>query len=139
MFLSAKKITEAIETDDLSITPFSEIKLKSASYTFTLDKILKDVVTGQDIDMPIDGYILEPGAFVIGKTVEVINLKNKYICILGTRSSMAQQGIDVLQGSTIAEPDTNAQLTLEISNNGPKPRYLLPGMGIAKGIFTKID
>jgi len=104
-----------------------------------LDKAIKDLSTGEEISIPLEGFILKPGAFVIGKTVETINLRNKYILILGNRSSLAQQGIDVLQSSTIAEPDTNGQLTLEINNNGPKTVYLMPGMGIAKGIFSEIN
>jgi dCTP deaminase len=138
MFLSAEKIKEAVAAGDLLISPFLENNLKPASYTFTLHHILKDVVTGSDIFMAAEGYVLEPGAFLLGKTAETIDLKNSYLCLLGTRSSIAQQGIDVLQDSTIAEPDTNGQFTLEIRNNGSKSVRLVPGMAIVKGIFSKI-
>src|SRR5690349_14544710 len=109
MFLSSEKIKEAVKLGELEISPYSEIRVKPASYTFTLDKTIKDLSTGEEIVMALEGYVLEPGAFVLGKTVETVNLKNKYLLILGNRSSIAQQGIDTLQSSTIAEPDTNGQ------------------------------
>ena len=138
MFLSSDKLKEAIQSGELAIIPFSDVHLKPASYAFTLDKILQDVATGEEITMPFEGYILEPGRFVTGKTVETVNLKNSYICILGTKGSTAQKGVDVVQSSIIAEPDTNNQFTLEIKNNGPKAIYLIPDMEIVKGIFSRI-
>lgn len=139
MFLSSQEIKEAIASGDLNINPFSEAYLKPVSYTFTLHETLKDPATNSEIVMSTEGYLLEPGAFVLGKTKESVNLQNKYICLLGTRGSIAQQGIDALQSSTIAEPDTNGQFTLEISNRGSRAIHLVPGMAIVKGIFSKIS
>ncbi len=138
MFLSSTKIKEAIASGDLVITPYSESRVKPASYTFTLDGILKNPITKEDIIIPEEGYKLKPGEFILGRTSETINLNNKYLCILGTRSSLAQQGIDVLQGSTIAEPDSNGQFTLEISNRGSQDAILLPNMPVVKGIFSRV-
>mgnify|MGYP001577591374 CR=1 FL=1 len=113
--------------------------LKLVSYNFTLDSTLKSSVAGEEINIPAEGYLLVPGAFVLGRTRETINLNNKFICILGTRSSVAQQGVDVLQSSTIAEPDSNGQFTLEISNNGMQDVILRAGERIVKGIFSRVE
>jgi len=66
MFLSSEKIKEAVRLGELIITPYSDVKVKPASYTFTLDKAIKDLSTGEEISIPLEGFILKPGAFVIG-------------------------------------------------------------------------
>jgi len=43
-----------------------------------------------------------------------------------------------LQGSTIAEPDTNRRFSLEITNRGNQEVVLVPGGRIVKGIFSLI-
>lgn len=139
MFLTTTQIKQAIESDDLSITPFTEDNVKQVSYSFTLDAVLKDPNSGQEITIPTDGYTLAPGQFILGKTREIVNLNNKFLCILGTRSSAAQQGIDAIQSSSIAEPDSNTQFTLEISNQNSIPIVLIAGMKIVKGVFARVD
>jgi len=138
MFLSSEQIKKAIEAGDLIISSFLEDNLKPASYNFTLDSVLKDPVSGKEITISEQGYKLAPGAFILGRTKETVNLNNKFICILSTRSSLAQKGVDVLQSSTIAEPDTDGQFKLEISNRGNREVVLMPGERIVKGIFSPI-
>lgn len=138
MFLSQEKIKEAVRSGDLSITPFDGQNLKLASYTFTLDNIFVIPETTEEITVSEEGYALSPGSFVLGRTKEILNLKNKYVCILSTRGSIAKQGIDALQSSIIAEPDTNNHLTLEISNRSTKEVILFPNTQIVKGLFSPI-
>ena len=136
MFLSSQKITEAIKDGRLDISPFCESNLKSVGYTLTLSEEL--IVGSNTISIPEEGFILQPGDFVIGRTIEVVNLNNSYLCFLSTRSSLAQQGIDVLQSSFIAEPNANNSFTLEISNNGKKEVVLKAGMKIVKVVFGEV-
>lgn len=138
MFLSSEKIKQAVNSGDLIIFPFFDENLKPASYNFTLDETLKDPLTGKEIIIPSQGYVLKPGSFVLGKTRERVNLKGNYLCILGTRSAFAQKGVDVLQSSTIAEPDTDGQFTLEISNHGPEEVIVFRNQKAVKGIFCKL-
>ena len=139
MFLTADQIKLAVQNGDLEITGFSEENLKPASYTFKLDSVLKDPKSGSEIPVSSEGYELAPGSFVLGRTRESVNLRGKFVCILGTRGSLAQQGVDALQSSSIAEPDTNSCLTLEITNQGPHSVVLLPGMKIVKGAFSQVQ
>ena len=139
MFLSSEQIKKAVKQSRLGIQPFSEKNLKPVSYTFTLGDILKNPNTGREIRIPEKGYKLPPGEFIIGQTTEHVKLYGNYICFLSTRSSLAQQGIDVLQSSTVAEPDTDGHLTVEITNHGPKKIILNRGMRIVKGIFSQVQ
>jgi deoxycytidine triphosphate deaminase len=148
MILSADAIKDAINKDDLSIRPFNGENLKPASYTFTLSskilipKKVSCIKIGEsereEIVMSPDGFILNPGEFVLGYTEEHISLKNKYGCFLSTRGSCAQAGLSVLLGSDFAEPDTDNCIILEIHNASNCPIKLETGMKIVKGIFVEI-
>lgn len=157
MILSGTAIEQAVRDGSLSIEPFSAANLKPASYVFTLGEKLwlpviphpspplsngretyldsrKDVEL-EEVLFPADGYTLAPGGFVIGRTREHVKLNGKYMMQLDTRSSLAQMGLNVTQGSSWAEPNTDNSFALEISNQGTIPVKLYPGIRIARGIF----
>ena len=122
MVLSKQGIEEAIAAGKIIIEPFDASHLKEASYTFTLQ---------EDI-------ALEPDDFVVATTKEKILLTGDICCFLSTRGSIAQQGVDALQGSTFVEPLSDNQLKLEIKNNSTKAITLVAGTKIVKGIFVKV-
>lgn len=150
MILSSQAIQAAVQNKDLAIIPFDEKNLKSASYTFTLAaKLLIPkqvdliVINGaqerEETVMGPDGFILQPGDFVLGFTAEHLALKNNYACLLATRGSCAQAGLSVLLSSSFAEPDTDNPIILEIHNAGKSPIKLEAGMKIVKGIFVRVE
>ena len=104
------------------IEPFNRENLKEASYTFTL----------------LDEVILQPGEFTVALTKEKITLAENICCILSTRGSVAQMGVDALQSSTFVEPRSDNQLKLEIKNNSLVPVTLSAGLPIVKGIFLPV-
>lgn len=150
MFLSANKIKELVAQMEIGITPFSEANLKGASYTFTLDNRVKFLKSKPYLDSRDDpeceestisenGYELKPGEFAIFYTKEKVNLNGKYVCILSTRATIAQMGLDVIQTSFLAEPDTNNPFALETTNNSSLPVRMYPGTKIVKGVFSLVD
>jgi len=149
MILSREKIIECVESEEFSIEPFTPANLKAGSYMFTLDSRFKRVREDGDIDSRHDpeleeseisegGTLLNPGKFAIFYTKEKVTLNGNYACILSTSSSCAQMGLDVLQGSIYAEPDTDNQFALEIFNAGEHSIRLFPGTRIVKGVFIKV-
>lgn len=150
MVLSSSAIRQALQSGELGILPFDEKNLKSASYTFTLASELLlprqvplIVINGEQerekVSVGAEGYILQPGEFVLGSTAEHLALKDKYVCFLSTRGSCAQAGLSVLLGSSFAEPDTDNAIILEIHNAGNSPIRLSAGMKIVKGIFMPVE
>ena len=149
MFFSKEKIQSLVSAGEIQITPYDPSLLKEGSYTFTLGnrgKILKSHESldsrlnpeFENFELSQEGYELKPGSFVLMYTNEKVTLNGKYLCLLGTRSTIAQMGLDVAQSSSIAEPSTNNCFILEITNNRPLPVRLFPGTKIAKGIFAQI-
>lgn len=142
MFLSGKAIQQAVLDGDFTIAPFNASNLKGASYGFTLSQRLR--IPGglgedyKEVEIPADGFILEPGAFVLGFTREKLSLNGKYVCFLSTRPTCAQMGLSVLLGSCLAEPDTDNVQTLEIHNASSFPIKMESGMKIVKGAFALV-
>jgi len=85
-----------------------------------------------------DGYVLNPGDFLLGFTAEHLDLKGKFACFLGARGSCAQAGLSVLLSSDFAEPDTDNPIILEIGNAGRCPIRINTGLRIVKGIFVPV-
>ena len=151
MMLSREKITKFVGTGEIAIAPFNEDMLKDASYTFTLGKGLKKLKETQfidsrldkqifeDFDIGDDGYLMQPGEFLIAHTEEVLRLNKGFACILSVRGSRGQMGLDALGSELFCEPNSeggwNGQLMLEMMNRGPYPIKLFPGIKIVKGIF----
>lgn len=149
MIISRNAIKEAVEKGDLVINPFNEENLKGASCSLTLSaKLLipkkvsllhiSDSMERREIFMDNDGFILNPGEFILGYTEEHLILNNKYACFLSVHGSCAQAGLNILLGSHFAEPDTNNPQMLEIYNVGNSPIKLQKGMKIVKAIFSEL-
>lgn len=150
MFLTSDKIKEAISNSELGIAPFDSNLLKDASYTFTLGKIVRTLKNEGALDSredPLfheaqisgDGYELKPGSFGIFLTEQKVTLNGKFVCLVSTRATIASMGLDVTQSSFFAEPDTDNQFALEITNRGPLSVKLYPGTKIAKGAFSRVS
>ena len=149
MILSRQKILDAVENNQIGIVPFVKENLKEASYTFTLGNKLKKLRASKELDSRTDpnfdevelsseGYLLMPQEHILGATAESLSLKGRYACMLSTRATIAQMGLDVSQSSFYCEPDTDSVITLEISNSSGIPIRLYLGIKIVKGIFTPV-
>src|SRR5699024_3673874 len=101
MILSGKKIAEEQGTG-IKITPFYESQVNSNSYNLRLsnelayyeDDVLdmKKKPTLKSIQIPEEGYLLEPGKLYFGRTVEYTET-DKYVPMLEGRSSIGRLGL----------------------------------------------
>ncbi len=149
MFLSGKDIEQLVKNKEIIIEPFDAGYLKGASYTLTLGSKYRILKAKEFIDsredpefeeytIGNDGFELKPGSFAIFYTKEKVSLNNKFTCILSTRPTIAQMGLNVTQSSFFCEPNTDNQLALEISNNGSMTVRLHVGTKIVCGVFGKL-
>ena len=150
MLLSAEHLQNLIKQKKIRIKPFNANNLKGIGYTFTLGSQVRIPTSEIPLDprKPVrytetliskEGYELQPGAFALFHTKEKVTLNGKYVCMISTRSSIAQLGLDVSQSSFFAEPDTDNEFILEISNNGNLAVRLFNGTKIAKGVFMDMN
>jgi dCTP deaminase len=83
-------------------------------------------------------FILHPGDFVLGTTIERVELPPDLIAHVEGRSSLGRLAIVVHATAGIVDPGYHGQVTLELSNLGSAPVALTPGMRISQLTFTEL-
>jgi len=86
-----------------------------------------------------DEFILHPGDFVLGTTVERVEIPRDLIAHVEGRSSLGRLAIVVHATAGLCDPGYQGQITLELSNLGAAPVALAPGMRISQLTFTELS
>jgi dCTP deaminase len=84
-------------------------------------------------------FILHPGDFVLGTTVERVEIPDDLVAHVEGRSSLGRLAIVVHATAGLADPGYSGQITLELSNLGSAPVALTPGMRISQLTFTELS
>ncbi|MFB6083176.1 MAG: dCTP deaminase [Halorientalis sp.] len=83
-------------------------------------------------------FILHPGDFVLGTTVERVEIPPDLIAHVEGRSSLGRLAIVVHATAGLCDPGFEGKITLELSNLGTAPVALTPGMRISQLTFTEL-
>jgi dCTP deaminase len=86
-----------------------------------------------------DEYVLHPGDFVLGTTVERVEIPPDLIAHVEGRSSLGRLAVVVHATAGLCDPGYQGQITLELSNLGTAPVALSPGMRISQLTFTELS
>ncbi|MEI6623587.1 MAG: dCTP deaminase [Actinomycetes bacterium] len=88
---------------------------------------------------PGNAFVLHPGEFVLGTTLEVIGLPDDLVARVEGKSSLGRLGLLIHATAGFVDPLFRGQVTLELSNVATLPIKLWPGMRIGQFSFHKID
>lgn len=80
-----------------------------------------------------DNFVIHPGEFLLAHTHETFRLPNNVIGLVRDKSTYARLGLAVQ--NTVLESGWHGQVTLELSNHGPRPIFLFVGRGITQVQF----
>ncbi|WP_331236206.1 dCTP deaminase [Natronorarus salvus] len=83
-------------------------------------------------------FVLHPGDFVLGTTVERVEIPPDLIAHVEGRSSLGRLAVVVHATAGLCDPGYRGQITLELSNLGSAPVALTPGMRISQLTFTEL-
>lgn len=83
-------------------------------------------------------FIIEPGQFALGTTVERISVPDDLVARIEGKSSLGRLGLMVHITAGFVDPGFQGQLTLELYNVNKSPIVLHPGMKIAQISFMKM-
>ncbi|MCE5203640.1 MAG: dCTP deaminase [Coriobacteriales bacterium] len=83
-------------------------------------------------------FVLHPGEFVLGTTVERIVLPDDIVGRLEGKSSLGRLGLLIHSTAGYVDPGWEGRLTLELSNVANLPIVLMPGMAIGQITFSKM-
>ena len=95
---------------------------------------------GEEVSVPMGGkFELKPGDFVLGYTLERVELPNYLAARIEGRSRLARFGVSVHQTAPTVHARFRGQLRLEISNIGPFTVLLEPGSRFCQLIIERLD
>ncbi|MBU0530978.1 MAG: deoxycytidine deaminase [Candidatus Uhrbacteria bacterium] len=139
MILTGTRITEEMQAGNITIEPFTTDQINPNSYNYRLGSTLKvfDYFDGRksifnEIEIPIEGYVLEPGQMYLGHTKEIIG-SSKYAMSLIGRSSIGRYGLFLQVSANLGHTTSEHRWTLELVASLPIKLY--PGMIIGQVSF----
>lgn len=87
-----------------------------------------------------ESFVLHPGEFVLGTTVEAIGLPDDLVARVEGKSSLGRLGLLIHATAGFVDPGwTRGQITLELSNVATLPIKLRPGMRVGQLSFHTLD
>lgn len=112
---------------------------------FLVDPMDQDSVNAayakKDLLYDVNGlpyWIIEPGEFLIGSTMESLNMPNDLVCEADGRSSIGRLGLTIHQTAGYVDPGFTGRVTLEIKNESPHRIKIWPTMRVGQFIFNKM-
>jgi dCTP deaminase len=151
MVLSDKTIREQILAGRIRIEPIDEADIQPSSvdlhlgsrfqvfrnsrYPYidpTMDQVGLMELTEASVEEP---FVLHPGEFVLGATVERLVLPDDIVARLEGKSSLGRLGLLIHSTAGYIDPGWEGTITLELSNVATLPMVLTPGMAIGQVSF----
>lgn len=87
----------------------------------------------------IDKVIIHPGEFVLATTVEDFDIPDYLYGQVHGRSSIGRLGLEIHSTAGLIDSGYEGEITLEITNNSPRPIRLYSGMRIAQVVFHRLE
>jgi dCTP deaminase len=154
VILSDRSIRDALEDGSIVIEPLLEGAIQPSSVDLRVDRYFRvfrndttpyiDPKRPQEdltelVEVDDDGaFILHPGEFVLGTTLEVIRLPADIAARLDGKSSLGRLGLLIHSTAGWADPGFEGPLTLELSNVANLPIAIYPEMRIGQISFLRM-
>jgi dCTP deaminase len=155
MVLSDRTIKEEIAAGRLVLEPYEESLVQPSSIDVRVDRRFRvfhnarrpfiDVREPmEDLTEPVvtDGdrpFILHPGEFVLGQTLERVHLPDDLVARLEGKSSLGRMGLLIHSTAGFVDAGFEGNLTLELSNVANLPITIYYGMPIGQISFMRMD
>ena len=153
--LSDRSIRAEIEAGRIEIAPFDESLIQPSSVDVRVDRRFRVFHNARypyiDVRQPMedltelvevpDGqpFILHPGEFVLGQTLETITLPDDIVARLEGKSSLGRLGLLIHSTAGFVDSGFSGNLTLELSNVANLPITIYHGMPIGQISFMRMD
>ena len=153
MILSDRTIREQIDSGRIVIDPFDASCLQPSSVDLHVDAEFRvfrnnrypfiDVKRDQNLTELVEvgsdePFILHPGEFVLGSTLERVAIPDDLVARLEGKSSLGRLGLLIHSTAGYVDPGWDGFLTLELSNVANLPITLYPGMKIGQVSFFQL-
>jgi dCTP deaminase len=153
--LSDRTIRAEIDSGRIAIDPFDPDLVQPSSVDVRVDRSFRVFHNNRyafiDVREPmedltelvqIDGgrpFILHPGEFVLGQTLERVTLPDDLVARLEGKSSLGRLGLLIHSTAGFVDSGFSGNLTLELSNVANLPITIYHGMPIGQLSFMRMD
>ena len=151
MILSDRDLRVEIDAGRIVIEPFDAACVQPSSIDVKLSNLfrvfrnhtaavldVKKDLTGltELVDVPADGcFLLHPGEFVLGSTLERVGVPDDLVARVEGKSSLGRLGLVIHSTAGFIDAGFDGHVTLELANLANLPITLYPGMKIGQISF----
>jgi dCTP deaminase len=155
VILSDRDIKAEIAAGRIGIDPFDEADVQPSSIDLHVDRFFRTFHNARypfiDVKKPMDEltelvdmkedepFILHPGEFVLGSTMEYVKLPHDLVARLEGKSSLGRLGLLIHSTAGYVDPGFEGHLTLELSNVANLPITIYPNMKIGQISFFRLS
>jgi dCTP deaminase len=155
MVLSDRTIRRLLEEGQIGIDPYDEELLQPSSVDVRVDRFFRVFHNARypyiDVKQPMEDltelveveedepFILHPGEFVLGSTLERITLPDDLVARLEGKSSLGRLGLLIHSTAGFIDPGWDGHVTLELSNVANLPITIYYGMKIGQLSFVQLS
>jgi dCTP deaminase len=154
MVLSDRTIRRLLAEGRIGIEPYAEELLQPSSVDVRVDRLfrvfrnsrypfidvkqeMEDLTELVEVDSE-EAFILHPGEFVLGSTLERITLPDDLVARLEGKSSLGRLGLLIHSTAGFIDPGWDGHVTLELSNVANLPITIYYGMKIGQLSFVQL-
>jgi dCTP deaminase len=153
--LSDHDIATALAAGRVHVEPYDPADLQPSSIDLHLDRSFRVFRNNRypyiDVRAPQpdltellnvtddEAFVLHPGEFVLGQTVEWVELPDDLVARLEGKSSLGRLGLLIHSTAGYVDPGWKGKLTLELSNVAKLPIALYFGMKIGQISFFEMS
>jgi dCTP deaminase len=154
VILSDRSIRDALASGRIVVDPLDDRDVQPSSVDLRLDKYFRvfrnDTTPFIDPKEPqedlteivevaeANAFILHPGEFVLGSTLERVALPTDLVARLEGKSSLGRLGLLIHSTAGFVDAGWDGHLTLELSNVANLPIALYPGMKVGQISFFQM-
>jgi dCTP deaminase len=155
MVLSDRTIQRLLDEGRIGIDPYDDDLLQPSSVDVRVDRFFRVFRNSRypfiDVKEPMEEltelveisdesqpFILHPGEFVLGSTLERITLPDDLVARLEGKSSLGRLGLLIHSTAGFIDPGWDGHVTLELSNVANLPITIYFGMKIGQLSFVQL-
>src|SRR2546421_6737662 len=154
MVLSDRTIARLLEAERIVVEPYDETLLQPSSVDVRVDRFFRVFHNARypyiDVKEPQEEltelvevageqpFILHPGEFVLGSTLERVVLPDDLVARLEGKSSLGRLGLLIHSTAGFIDPGFDGHVTLELSNVANLPITIYHGMKIGQISFMQM-
>jgi dCTP deaminase len=154
VILSDVDLRKAIADARIGVEPFDDAAVQPSSIDVRVDSLFRvfrnhtaaviDVKRDMRdltelVEIPADGvFMLHPGEFVLGSTVERVTVPDDLVARIEGKSSLGRLGLLIHSTAGFVDAGFSGHITLELANVASLPITIYPGMKIGQISFMQM-